>query len=570
MNQRVNNYYLWLSVSLIVTLYYGVVSYYYASSYDYIVQDDVRQHIVWLQKYIDPELFPNDIIADYFQKLAPLGFKNFYYWAAKAGIEPVSLSKIIPTILAIATTIYSYLFCLKIIPRASCAFLSTLFINQLMWLNDDLISATPRAFLYPLLAGFLYYLSTNSLIPCLVLMLLQGLFYPHILLIEMTVLSLRLLAIERNRFKLISDKQPYIWWTLGAIVTVIALLPLIQKPPELATVLTAEQMRQMPEFHPGGRTPFFGIGWLWLKYLFIENSGLSLPFFPTIVWCSLALPWLLKTKLPTVNLITNKIAILFQVTIASLLMFILSHLTLPLLHLPSRFTYHSLRVVLGFTTAIVLTISIDAGKKWFDRKLRSPKLKLLDKIKLALVAVFSTAIVVVPGIPFIFTEFQNWKIGTAAEIYRYLTQQPKDIFVASLSSEANNIPAFTLRSILVGDEFAFAYHPAYYSQIERRTVDLLQAQYTSNAAVLKSFIEKYGIDYFLLDRNAFTPQYLLEKDWLINSSWRETTEQAIAQLELNPDPLLSKLSSCSVVSSSNLDLLSSYCILDRLQLEDGR
>ena len=559
---KIKNYYLWVGISLVFTIYYGLISYYYGFSQDYIVQDDVRQHIVWLQKFIDPELFPNDFIADYFKSLAPLGFKTLYFGGAKLGIEPIWLARILPTVLSIITTVYTYLFTLKILPKASSGFLATLFVNQLIWLNDDLITATPRAFIYPLLAAFLYYLSINSLFTCLVLMLLQGWFYPHILLIEMGVLTLRLLVIKRKCPRLTANKTSYIWWVMGLIVTAIALYPLTQKPPELATVITAQQMQQMLEFQSGGRTPYFGTG---IRFWFYENSGLSLPAFPTIVWCSLGLPWLLTTKLPTINLITNKIVILLQVAIASLVMFVLAHLFLPVLHLPSRFTYHSLRLILGITTAIVLTVILDTLKIWLDKKLYlSNSLKLSDKIKLALIIVASITIVVVPAIPFIFIAFQNWNVGTNPEIYQYLARQPKDILVASLSEDANNIPAFSQRSILVGGEFAYAYHPVYYDRVKQRTVDLLQAQYTPDIKVLTSFIRKYDLNYIMLDKTAFTPEYLLEKDWLINSSWRDETKFAIAQIESESTSVLAKLIlDCSVVSTDSSYLIDTTCILSR-------
>ena len=127
------------------------------------MQDDARQHVIWLQRFIDPELFPNDIIADYFIKLAPLGYKTIYWLGAKLGIAPAIFAKILPAILGLITTLYIYHFSYNIIPSESCAFFSSLFINQLMWLNDDLISATPRAFLYPIFAAFLYYLSQKEI-----------------------------------------------------------------------------------------------------------------------------------------------------------------------------------------------------------------------------------------------------------------------------------------------------------------------------------------------------------------------------------------------------------------------
>lgn len=551
-----------LGISLLIPLYYGFCFYYFVFNQEYIVQDDARQHVVWLQRFIDGELFPDDLIANYFSGLAPVGFKYLYFLLAKLGLEPILLAKLLPPVLAVITTIYLYLFTLQIFPKPLGGLISSLLINQLLWLNDDLVSATPRAFIYPLFAAFLYYLSLDALIPCGILMLFQGLFYPHIVLVEMAMLSLGLLRLIKLKGKLIinfaQQKRPYILWIMGLMITAIALYPLTHKPPELATTVTAAQMRQMPEFNLGGRSPFFGVGWF--KYWFAGSSGLTLPLFPTLVWTGIALPWLLTKKQAVAQLITPKINILTRVILASLLMFTLAHLLLPKLHLPSRYTYHTIQFVLAVAAGIVLSIWVGLAQTWFKNK---RQFNLVEQAKIALVILFSLTVIIIPGIPYVSRAwFQDWQIGTAREIYQYLARQPKDILIASLSTEVNNIPAFTQRSILVGDEFAMAYHPAYHQQIQQRTVDLLQAQYSPELQVLQSFLRQYDVDYLLLDDNAFTADYLANKGWLINSSWSEQTQKAIAQLKsAQPPALISTLPSCVVVSSQNLNLFASSCIL---------
>lgn len=560
---KLNNktFYFWLGISLLFTLYYGVCFYYFVFSQEYVVQDDARQHVVWLQRFVDPELFPHDLIANYFIGLAPIGFKSLYLIAAKVGLEPILFAKILPPILAIVTTVYLYLFTLKILPVPIAGFISSLLINQLIWLNDDLVSATPRAFIYPLFAAFLYYLAVDALLLCLILMLLQGLFYPHLLLIEVVILSLRLLVYQGKIIKLTTKKQPYIWWSAGLIVAAIALYPITQKSPELATTVTAVQMQQMPEFNLNGRSPFFGGGWF--NYWFVGSSGLSLPLFPTVVWLGLLLPFWLKSKVSLVKLITNKVAILQQVTVASLIMFILAHILLPRLHLPSRYTYHTLRFILGISSAIVITIIIDLINSKIQHKLKYKiPFNLSEKIKLTTIIILSLIIIIFPALPHVSRDwYQIWKVGMDKEIYQYLAQQPKDILIASLSQKANHIPAFSQRSILVGREYAMAYHPAYHSQIQQRIVDLLQAQYSFDIEVLKSFIEQYQIDYILLDDNAFAPGYLSRKKWLTNSSWQQETEQAIKQLESQTKPALAKfIPACTAISTNDLILVETACI----------
>ena len=547
----------WLGLSVLFTLYFALVSLHYAFSYDYLVQDDVRIHIVWLQKFSDSELFSNDFLADYFSYFVPLGFKGVYWLGTKIGIEPLLLAKVLPTILGLVTTIYVYFFSLKILAKHFCAFLSSLLITQLIWLNDDLISATPRAFVYPLFAAFLYYLATEKLILCLLTMFILGLFYPQVLLVEIAVLTIRL--IERKKgFQLTQKTQYYRWWILGLIVSAIALFPYTQKTSQWS-MITAIDMQQLPEFQLNGRTYFYGVGWL--KFLFAGDSGLCLPKFPPIVWLGFTLPWCLQ-KQKIAKLVTS-INILWQVTIASLLMFAVAHLLLLKIHLPSRYTYHTLRFVLAIASAIVITILLDSALTWLQNK---KHFQLRDKIAIFLVTIFAINVVIFPMIPHVFIHwFQNWRVGESPAIYQYLVQQPKDIMIASLSDDANNIPAFAHRSILVSEEFAFPYHPYYHQEIQQRAKDLIAAQYSNNKETLLSFIDRYQIDYLLLDKTAFTPEYLQTKNWLLYSSWQNTTINAIAKLKTTDNFVLPPLvKSCSVISTEKANLLDTKCISDRL------
>ena len=67
-----------------------------------------------MQRFIDSELFPNDLIADYFQSQAPIGYSSIYKLMASLGIHPFLFNKIVPVILSLITTIYCFLFTLYI------------------------------------------------------------------------------------------------------------------------------------------------------------------------------------------------------------------------------------------------------------------------------------------------------------------------------------------------------------------------------------------------------------------------------------------------------------------------
>ncbi len=84
----------WLSLSLTFAALYAVLAMHKAFSSEYIIQDDARQHVFWMRRFLDPELFPKDIIADYFQSVAPPGYTALYHFMATLGIEPVVFSKL--------------------------------------------------------------------------------------------------------------------------------------------------------------------------------------------------------------------------------------------------------------------------------------------------------------------------------------------------------------------------------------------------------------------------------------------------------------------------------------------
>lgn len=62
----------WFSLSLTFSAIYSILGLREAFSSEYVVQDDARQHVFWMLRFLDPELFPQDLIANYFQSVAPL------------------------------------------------------------------------------------------------------------------------------------------------------------------------------------------------------------------------------------------------------------------------------------------------------------------------------------------------------------------------------------------------------------------------------------------------------------------------------------------------------------------
>ncbi len=526
----------WLVLSLCVPLYFGGVTLLHQLSHAYIVQDDARQHVVYLARWLNPQQFAQDLIADYFMAVAPVGYKATYWAAAQVGIAPLLLAKLLPLLLSLIATGYLFFCGLYIFPVPLSGFLTTLIFNQQIWLKSDLVSATPRAFVYPIFAAFLYYLLRRALIPCLLTILLQGAFFPQLVLVQAGVLLLRC---RRNPAFCLPGLL-----TAGLVISAYAVTR-----SEFGAAITASQMRQMPEYGLGGRNEYFGVKPL--AFWLLGNSGLRIPVFPSIIWAGFGLPWLRRIRL-------NQVTLLSQVLLASLGSYGLAHLLLLRLHFPSRYTYHTLRIILAAAAGIVLTLLLKAGWRWLSLADLS---RWRAQVWLGLSAVLAAALLIIPAVPPLFLQFQGWIIGDAPAVYDYLLAQPPGLLVASLAPESNNLPAFTKQSTLVGREFALPHHPQYYNQFMQRTHDLIQAQYSHKAVDLANFIEQYGVDFWLLERNAFAADYFSSQDWLIHSRLQDTLVEVTTQLQQGTQPAILQVADrCTVVSTERLILLKADCM----------
>lgn len=579
--------YLWLS--LLVSLLYSLPALQEAFSSEYVIQDDARQHVFWMRRFLAPDLFPNDLIADYFQSVAPWGYTSLYQLLAWVGLDPVTLSKLLPAVLGWVITIYCFGTTLQILPVPIAGFAAATLLNQNLWMRDDLSSATPGAFFYPIFLAFLYYLLRSSLLPTLATIALQGLFYPQCVFLSAGILLLRLLDWQGRKLRLTPNRAQIRFCLSGLGVAGLVILLYALKSSQFGSVITAAEARPMIAFSPMGWSAFFTDPFVdfWICG---KRSGLI----PT-EWCDLAknrqevpqwwlgllrfpslslgllLPILLKFKarFPLAEQIRNG-SLLLQGVVVSLGMFLLAHLLLFRLHLPNRYTEHSFRIFLALAAGMSLIILWDRLLHWVMKWVMKwkPSSQVRPKVAFSSTAILIIVLIIFPYSleidhdPFPVTGYVH---GKHPAIYKFLEKQPKDIVIASLAEPANQIPTFAQRSLLAGGEgYLLPYHPQYFQEMSRRLVDLIAAQYSPDLALVKAFIRKYGVDFWLLDRESFQPDFDNPKSYLTSlfQQFPEQTEPIKAQIQSGSVPALSRLTQvCSAVNKQGLTILKSRCIL---------
>ncbi|MEQ9233716.1 hypothetical protein [Coleofasciculus sp. E2-BRE-01] len=545
----------WFSLSLTFSVVYSLLALQQAFSSDYLVDSDARQHVFWMQQFLEPRLFADDLIADYHQSVAPVGYATLYQIMAGFGIHPLVFNKLVPTILGVITTGYCFGIGLELLPLPIAGFTASLLLNQNLWTTYTLISGTPRAFVYPIVLAFLYYLLRRSLFPCLGAIALLGVFYPQYVLICAGILILQMGNWQGGRWRLSGNRRDYWLGGLGLAVAILVLLPYTVQSNEFGPAIAASAARGLPEFMPEGRTPFFDAN-PWEFWLFGKRSsflgGLSLP---PLLYLGLLLPilWRYPSRFPLVKQVTRGMAILPEMVITAGMTFVLAHVFLFRLHLPIRYTTHSLRIVMALASAIAFVVVVDALVYWA----RVTSHRFRRGFAWVVTAVLGMILIFYPC--FVSFPFTRYKQGQYPSLYEFLAQQPQPSLIASLDEEANNLPTFSQQPVLVSEMYAIPYHVGYYNQIRQRAIDLIQAQYSPDLSQVQQFIQRYGVTFFLVHRAAFTPDYIAGSNWLMQ--YPPATE-AIAQLQAGINPALSQVTEqCSVFETDALMVLDAQCIM---------
>jgi hypothetical protein len=563
----------WFSLSLLLATVCNVLILQRAFGGEYVVQDDVRQHVFWMLRFIDPALFPNDLIADYFQSLAPWGYRQLYQGFAAIGLNPLTLSKLLPVVLSLATAGYAFGVAMQLLPVPFAGFVASALTSQVLWTHDDVVSATPRAFLPPLFLAFLYYLLRQdikpfwrrSLLPCLIIIALEGLFYPQYVLVFSGIAALQVITWrqELKGFYVGWSRNRQDYWFSGACLGVafLVLLPIALSSLPYGSVITGTEARKLPEFLSLGRNRFF-----WddpLRYwLVAERSGLFPNFRPWFLAIGAFLPLLLlwarrhPAQFPLIRQVSSKTVVLIRVAIVAIVLFFAAHALLFTLYLPSRYTEYTLRFVLVFATAIAVTLLLQAVWHGLERQRHKKQLVW------ALTAAVGAVLLLYP----VYSKDQarnSYWIGENPQLYQFLAQQPKDVLIASLVREVDNVPTFAQRSLLVGREYALPYHVGYGSQFRQRVVDTIQAQYALDPVVLANFIRTYGIDFWILDQYRSFDANAPLTSWI--RQYPEAIAQARSQLAQGAPALKKLAKSCTVSRDKNLRVLSTACVLEKIK-----
>jgi len=559
----------WFALAILFAAVGGGLSLAEGFGGEFVVQDDARQHVFWTRRYADPELFPGDAAADYFQSVAPLGYRALYAQAAAFGLDPVAFAKAVPAMLGLLCGLFAFLLAARLTGLPAASFAVSWVVTQNIWILDDVSSATPRAFLYPFLLAFLYFLIRRAWLGVGLSVALLGLFYPQIALVAGGVAGLSLIRFDRGRPSWPDDARLARAGLVGVAVTIAVVGAYAAQNGAYDPVVSRAEAAAMPEFHEGGRATFFRDDAV--TYWACGRSGL----FPK-EWCeardeywygvpALVLPlavligllsvpfWLRRARTAHGDpVVTADVHILWRLLVVSVGLYAAAHVLLFTLHLPNRYSAHSMR--------LIADIGMGLGLWWLARRaLAAARRRVWSRWPAR--AGLALIVVLFLGFPVV-VDLVGGRVmlnGRFPDLYRFLRETPKDTVVASLTLEASNLPTFGQRGVVAAREHAIPYHLGYYMPFRARMRTLAEAQFSEDPAVLVGGLAGLGADYWLVSNNDLDASRVVRRWWARNLP--DAGASAAAALSKGIDlPIHRARRECAVWEHRFLTLVSVDCL----------
>jgi hypothetical protein len=541
----------------------------------YRVEKDV-QNFYWMARYQDPGLFPVDhlregrMVAEIKAFGRPLvifppslGY-GLLFWLGSFVIDHVWMAKLLGFLLMPVSVAYLFRLGESIADAFTGATLSLTFafISLAFGRGIALTLGVQRAFAFPLLIVFTYYLHRRRYWPAAVMTLVSLLFYyPNFLVAALTYV-LSMLEIPRPlrvRLDLSRSKVVPLLLTLALSVGVIALTvavdPSLVQPKD-------EPLSETARYQSGGVAPMF------TGFPLLGRAGLLEDGSTLFIFLTLALVGGLIVAVRKRASLRRPPAVFGHLLVASLVLygaslFVLTVFSSKVLYLPSRYTRTTLVwVALGFVGinllpfldrlgpwlrrnarlviffVVSLVVALGASPAFLPVQIAVPALfrgqALLFGGALAILgvgvglrivrsliagdtatgakahkwlAMLGVLVIIVPPAWFYVGALKAPTIDpTPAErdLYEFLATVPKDAMIAGDPHVMVGVPLFSERSVLF---HALSPRP------DAPIVEFFDAYYAESPRTMLAFCRRYAIDYLVVDRTDFSPEYLAGEEF---------------------------------------------------------
>ncbi len=322
-------------------------------------EDDYAQLIWWTYQFNDAELFPKDIILEFFSLpiFSTYGWQYLYRLFVPF-FDAEQFGEILPFVLILPSTVLVWLLGHHCGRGSLGAAFAVIFFTvvEMHYLRSGL----PRSFAVPILLFGMWSLSQHRQGALGLSIFFGVLFYPpvaaNLVLLTAVVLGLRWYT---------DKKLPASWPTLLFFVCcaafTLASAYLGPLPDGIGPRTPLEAALSMPEFFDGGRSAFFSEN-IWSFYFTKSSSGLGINPYAAL--------GLLFVTILTLRYFPRAVSIeIWSLAATSIALFVFAHITLFLMYFPNRFVRYALPVFYLLFLSSLLPAIVDSLRKmkWISR-----------------------------------------------------------------------------------------------------------------------------------------------------------------------------------------------------------
>ncbi len=476
---------------------------------EYSINDDVRQQIFWMQQWQDPGLFPDDPLVRYARNYVPWGVK-FLYYAASPLMNPVQFSKIVSGLIFLVTA--GFLFGLG---RALKDNLTGILLACTLFLCagflDRISGGLSRGFAFPLLTGYLFFMTVGNLWAAGTMIFVQSLFNPYIMVLCLVTHGL---FFAKNYLPLLIRRPRGDTWAgsdtgagsesvrhaflvnipVAAAAVLMALKYVVLQDTSFGDLVTWSDMAGKIEYTAAGRYGIVPVPSIFLEL--VRPFERILPFHEwgipvsviVAVFGSLGFIYSVRVWRRRPDMVPfARLGTFAYLLSASVMMYVAAYVSLFRLFLPRRYMEYSFTIFYCVLIAIGLRILIDTS------------------VRKRLIAVLIVSAAVVVG-PVTLVNVGLFDYSEHESLYRFFRTVPRSSLSAGPPDIMDNVVTFGRRSALVTYELSHTWYRTYWKMIKKRSFDFFRAYYASDPEEIRRFSRANNVDYLVVRREDFPPK----------------------------------------------------------------
>jgi len=459
-----------------------------------LFEDDATQHIWWLYRYADPELFRGDVMVDYFRTMAPLGYRAIYGVAARF-IDALLAAKLVSGLLYLASGWLAWKIGTSLggqDKRAIRGLLSVVSFIVVVSVGRTFAEVLPplafqRTFSLPLVLMCLWALIARRYRWVGASWVAAALVYPAILpLIGLMAGCVFLRDLVRDRHM----PDAWVFNVACTVVAVAAALLGIPKADALGPAFTFREAVAMPEFGPNGRLKLHVSGFV-ADLVRFHTMGLGTsPWFLIAVAAAVVFVWWRgKSRLIP---FAAWAMVGTGVGLWALLRLFSAQLMFGL-YFPNRHSRWAIAAfgIVAFAAAAYAGLELVVG--WLRN--RGARMSGAGPVwALSAFAVVAMGALLWPDARRDYTSPVDHDLEN---VYAFISQLPKDTLVAAHPTLADDIPLRSRRSVLTSTETSMPWLRGYYAIVKPRVEASLRAAYATDISDLDSQLAPFGVDVFV-------------------------------------------------------------------------